>query len=83
MRFPNDVYKEEEERVWLVSLWVDELLKCPSHTLTTVYTPVAEAFTLFVRAACVPGGARQREVVEALTRLVTEDDRRGNCELAY
>ena len=38
----EDVYKEEGERIRLVSLWVDELLKCPDHTVRKYYTPVAD-----------------------------------------
>ena len=63
----------------LVCVWVDELLHCPHWPLRNTYSPVSEIFVTFVRAAC--DANRKRDVVEALARLVQEDDRRGNTEL--
>ena len=74
-------YKEVGEVTRLVGRWVDEIIRCPENVLRTVYTPMAEVFALFVRTSCSLGVNRRREVVEALARLVPEDDRSGSTEL--
>ena len=63
----------------LVGIWVEELLHCPPFPLRTYYSPVAEIFVTFLRAACDVNC--KRDIVEALARLVQEDDRQGSTEL--
>ena len=63
----------------LVGTWVEEMLHSPDVVLRTSYSPVAEIFVVFLRAACAAN--RKCDIVEALARLVQEDDRRGSTEL--
>ena len=71
--------KDAREVNRIVGRWVEELLHCPPFPLRTYYSPVAEIFVTFLRAACDVNC--KRDIVEALARLVQEDDRQGSTEL--
>ena len=62
-----------------ISDWVEEMLRLEHWPLKNRYSLMAEVLVNFVRVAC--GANQKRAVVEALTRLVQEDDRVGSTEL--